>query len=192
MIKQGELVVVVDNIKEAAKFYTEKLAFDVVDLELSRESSEPMLSAVCLRKGKAYIRFRLPSLDEQAEFSFIKRCASRCVGFLVPLKKGIDRYFARCAKKGVRITQELANTDTPGMGLSFVMRDPFGNKIVVYEPAEIADRTMIQRASAIGLPQGKTKFSKEELDAPLSMLKRLGVLRRPGKKYIKLITKIKK
>ena len=132
MMKSSELVIIVDSVEDAVKFYTEKLAFDVVELEVSTDSGEPLLVAACLRKGKSFIRFRLPSVEELAEFSFIKRCASRCVGFSIPFKKGIERYFARCVKKGVKISQELCATSEAGMIQSFVMRDPFGTKIVVF------------------------------------------------------------
>ena len=189
-MKQGELTVIIDTVKEAVKFYTEKLAFDVVELDISTDSGEPLLVAACLRKGKSFIRFRLPSIEELAEFSFIKRCASRCVGFSLPFKKGIERYFARCAKKGVKISQELCATGEAGMTQSFVMRDPFGTKIVVFEPAAITSKDVAQDIAAINLPPARSGgYTENEIDNTLAVLKRLGVLRRSGKKYIKLLAK---
>ena len=95
MIKSSELLVVVDSVEEAVKFYTEKMAFDLVDAQVSPENSN-LLIAAHVRKGKCHIIFRAPQVEELADFSFIKRCASRCAGLYVEVKKGLDRCFERC------------------------------------------------------------------------------------------------
>ena len=79
MMKSGELVVVVESVRDAVKFYTEKLSFDVVLLETQEERGEHAIVAARLRKGKCFIHFRTATIDELAEFSVIKRCSSRCV-----------------------------------------------------------------------------------------------------------------
>src|SRR5260221_12819284 len=104
MMKSGELLVIVDSVEEAIKFYTEKLAFDIARVEASRDVVNTLHSAH-LRKGKCGLIFRTPLVEELAEFSFIKRCGSRCIGFNVEMKKGIDKYFQRCQKKGLKTTE---------------------------------------------------------------------------------------
>src|SRR5271163_2458532 len=127
MMKSSELLVVVESVEEAVKFYTEKLAFDIVDLQTSSEPGN-LLASAHLKKGKCFISFRTPQVEELAEFSFIKRCASRCVGLQVEMKKGLDKYFNRCQKKGLKITSEPR--DQMDGHKSFSLRDPFGIKLV--------------------------------------------------------------
>jgi len=92
-MKSGELVIVVDSVENVIKFYTEKLGFDVVELctKDKSEQSENSLSYGRVKKGKCFIAFRLPSVEELAEFSFIKRCVSRSTGLYIEMKKGIEK-----------------------------------------------------------------------------------------------------
>src|SRR3990172_9192850 len=126
MMKACEFLLITDTIEDAVKFYTEKLAFDISSLEASRETPGTLASAE-IRKGKCFIAFKTPLVEELAEFSFIKRCSSRCVGLTIEMKKGLDKYYARCQKKGLKIVSELRNQDAYR---SFALRDPFGNKLI--------------------------------------------------------------
>ena len=79
-----------------------------------------------------------------------------------------------------------------GTGLSFVMRDPFGTKIVVYEPAALSSKEVTQQVTTLGLPpMRQSGYTADELDQTLVVLKKFGLLRRSGKKYIKLLSKAK-
>ena len=97
MMKVSKVSLIVDSVEEAVKFYTEKLGFDVTCLTVKNEA-ERSLSFTELKKGKFHIMFRVPNVEEYAEFSFIKRCVSRCVGSYVMIKKGLDKYYNRCKK----------------------------------------------------------------------------------------------
>ena len=98
MMKSGISVFVVDSIEKAVKFYTEKLSFDVVELSVDPETKR-ILDYAQVRKGKCFIIFRSPRVDELAEFSLVKRCGTRGTGLYVQMKKGLDKYFERCKKK---------------------------------------------------------------------------------------------
>ena len=185
MMKSGELIVVVESVREAVKFYTEKLSFDVVQLETQEERDEYTIVAAKLRKGKCFIHFRTAMLDELAEFSVIKRCPSRCLLLQVELKKGIEKYFAKCARKGVVVSQEIQEVPEKGIK-TFTVRDPFGVKMRVVQPtAAVKPHAETQ---FLGLPFRKqdlvqTQAQNAFMDEMVTKLKRIGVLRRAGKKY---------
>lgn len=184
-MKSGELVVVVESVRDAVKFYTEKLSFDVVLLETQEERGEHAIVAARLRKGKCFIHFRTATIDELAEFSVIKRCSSRCVLLQVELKKGIDKYFAKCSKKGVLISGEIKDLPQSGARV-FSVRDPFGVKVqfIQIDPA-FKDAAA---TSFLNLPfrrQDITQMAAQNayMEEMVSKLKKIGVLRRAGKKY---------
>lgn len=185
MMKSGELVVVVESVREAVKFYTEKLSFDVVTLETQEERGDYTIVSAKLRKGKCFISFRTATVEELAEFSVIKRCSSRCVSLQIELKKGLEKYFAKCSKKGVLISSEIK--ESPGTGArSFSVRDPFGVKLQFIQ----FDEAFKQPAATnfLGLPFRKQELSQTTtqnsyMEEMVSKLKKIGVLRRAGKKY---------
>lgn len=180
MMKSSELVLVVDAVEEAVKFYTEKLAFDLIDVQASNEVSQSLVSAH-LRKGKCSVSLRTPYVEELAEFSFIKRCASRCVGLNVYMKKGLNKYFERCQKKGVKIVSEPK--DSPEGYRMFSVRDPFGIKIMFSEP--ISGFVAKKQTEFLGMQMKATKEA-DMVNDMVDHLKRFGILRRAGKKYAKL------
>ncbi len=180
MMKSSELLLVVDSVEEAVKFYTEKLAFDVASLEVSRENPNT-LAAAYLRKGKCFISFKTPQVEELAEFSFIKRCASRCVGLRAEMKKGIEKYFQRCQKKGLRVVSELKETD--GVK-SFALRDPFGVKLIFVQPADGKSHVGSDVAGRSIELRGRKE--SDVVNEMVEHLRTFGILRRAAKKYAKL------
>ena len=188
MMKSGELVVVVESVREAVKFYTEKLSFDVVSLDTQDGGGEIIITAARLRKGKCFLHFRVPVVDELAEFSVVKRCISRCAGLQIELKKGIEKYFNKCSKKGITTTSEITATPTKGMR-SFTVRDPFGLKVLFFQ----MDETFKAQGatSFLGLPLRKQELAQTSaqnafMDEMIHKLKKIGVLRRAGKKYARV------
>lgn len=191
MMKVGKVVIIVDSVEEAIKFYTEKLAFDLIDIETSRDGGRQILTAAHLRKGKSFIAFRVPSIEELAEFSFIKRCASRCVGIFIDMKRGLEKYYQRCQKKSLKILQEL--TSTPTGDKEFSLRDPFGVKLTFIQPSET--KVVMSKLDFLGLSIKKaevpSKLSEQAklMDQMTSQLKTFGISRRSGKKFAKLALK---
>lgn len=188
MMKVGKVVLVVDSVEEAVKFYTEKLAFDLVGLESSKDGGRQTLVAAHLRKGKNFISFRIPNIEELAEFSFIKRCASRCVGIVIDMKRGLDKYYQRCQKKGLKILQEL--TQTPSGDKEFSLKDPFGVKLAFVEPTP---KKVVQgKLDFFGIPLKKSdipsKLSDQAklIDQMVSQIRPFGISRRSGKKFAKI------
>ncbi len=185
MIKSSELLVVVDSVDEAVKFYTEKLAFDLVDAQVSTDGLIALQSAR-LRKGKCHIIFKAPLVEELAEFSFIKRCSNRCTGLSLEMKKGIEKYYQRCQKKSLKMVHELRTVDGHK---TFAMRDPFGIKIVVTEVPEKQPRPSFDfvgmRLSEKDVIQ-KQKSDSALVDDMVSHLRKFGILRRASKKFAKL------
>ena len=180
-MKPGELVIVVDTVEEAVKFYTEKLAFDIVELQQDEENKRQVAFAR-LKKGKCFIVFRKPQVEELAEFSFIKRCASRSICLHVEMKNGVDKYFERCKKKGL---------DPKGSSLSFSLRDPFGIKLIFCKTPEKAAPKL--SLDFFGLPIKKSDVGPQTeaslLNKMSAQLKNFGILRRSSKKYAKLVLK---
>ena len=180
MMKSSELLLIVDSVEEAVKFYTEKLAFDIANLEVSKESPSTF-AAAHLRKGKCFISFKTPQVEELAEFSFIKRCASRCVGLRAEMKKGIEKYFQRCQKKGLKVVTELKEND--GVK-SFAIRDPFGVKLIFVQPVEGKVRVSSDVAGKSAEVRGRKET--EVVNEMVEHLRTFGILRRAAKKYAKL------
>lgn len=183
-MKSGELVVVVESVREAVKFYTEKLSFDVVTLETLEERGEYAIASARLRKGKCFVSFRTATVDEFAEFSVIKRCASRCMSMQVELKKGLEKYYAKCSKKGMVVSEIKESSHTGAK--SFSVRDPFGIKLQFVQPNEAFKQP--GAANFLGLPFRKqelvqTTAQNAYMEEMVSKLKKIGVLRRAGKKY---------
>ena len=181
MMKSSKTVLVVDSVEKAVKFYTEKLAFDVIDLQISKEGVEQMLGYAHLRKGKCYIILRLPRVEELAEFSFIKRCTSRCVGIYVEMKKGLDKYFQRCQKKGIHVVSEPKDQDYGHR--TFSVKDPFGVKLTFAQPIE---GFVLKPIDFLGMSVDATKSAEQLQEEMIKYLKGFGVLRRAAKKYSKL------
>lgn len=181
MMKSSELLVIVDSVEEAVKFYTEKLAFDIVDVQLNKENPSSLLAAH-LRKGKCFVTFRIPAVEELAEFSFIKRCASRCVGLCIEMKKGLDKYFDRCQKKGLKIISEPKDM-TDGTR-SFAMRDPFGIKLVFSQLQE--GKQLRTSSDLLGMSLDLKRKEDDLTNDMVDHLRKFSVLRRAAKKYAKL------
>ncbi len=187
MMKSCETVIVVDSIEEAVKFYTEKLGFDIVDLLISEEGGQH-LSVARLRKGKCFIKFRTPLIEESAEFSFIKRCGSRCVSVFCEMKKGLDKYYVRCQKKGVKIASEPKDCAEMGSRM-FSIRDPFGIKLVIAQPLGIATKA-VDEIDFCGMPVKKAQAKDAQtIEQMVNHLKGFGILRRSAKKFAKLKTR---
>ncbi|MFH0898289.1 MAG: VOC family protein [bacterium] len=188
MMKTGELVVIVDSVEEAVKFYTEKLGFDIVDLKESQ--SDPQLLDFCfLRKSKCSIIFRKPFVEEYAEFSFIKRCLSRCVGLNIELNGDIEKFFERCQTKNVDIVRSLGKRENADI-LSFTIKDPFGTKLVFSQSLkDIFIKPEFDFHGYLINKQDLEKLPETEeflLDHMVDSVKRFGILRRFAKKYAKL------
>lgn len=187
-MKVDKVVIIVDSVEEAIKFYTEKLAFDLIDLETSKDGGRYSLVAAHLRKGKNFVAFRIPSIEELAEFSFIKRCASRCTGVVFDMKRGLDKYYQRCQKKGLKILQGL--TSTPDGGKEFSLRDPFGVKLTFVEPP--TKKLSLSKLDFLDLSIKKSevpsKLAEQSklIDRMTAVLKPFGISRRSGKKLSKL------
>lgn len=187
-MKSGELLVIVDSVEEAIKFYTEKLAFDIVGVEASKDGANT-LHLAHLRKGKCGIIFRTPLVEELAEFSFIKRCGSRCVGFNIDMKKGLEKYFQRCQKKGIKTT-ELKDHDG---NRQFTLRDPFGTKLVFNQLIEGKQPKPSLDFLGLHLSEqdvtGKGRKEADVVDGMVEQLRKFGILRRAAKKYAKTVFK---
>ena len=184
MMKSSKPVIIVDSVENAIKFYTEKLGFDIVDLHLNKEENNTTLSFAHLKKGKAFIIFKLPKVEELAEFSFIKRCASRCVGVFIDMKKGLDKYYDKCNKKGLNIIEELKECGPYKM---FSIKDPFGIKLTF---AELIREE--KHEDFAGLKVNQTAPEKQSIEEMVKYLKGFGILRRAAKKYAKFWLKTAK
>lgn len=189
---KSKLVVIVESVEDAIKFYTEKLSFDLLDVEIEQNKPSILLAAT-LKKGKFLITFRRPVVEEFAAFSFIKRCADRCISVSVELKRDIDRFFQRCIKKNVKVIREL---NEKGCGSrEFVIRDPFGLEVAftqAKEPMIIPAR----EAQLCGFAFDHTSLACEgsrycdEMSALIvEHLRSFGIVRRAAKKLVK--TRIK-
>jgi len=185
MMKSSELVVIVESVEEAIKFYTEKMAFDIIDLKASSEHQNTLTSAH-LKKGKCSISFRLPHVEELAEFSFIKRCASRCIVLVIEMKKGLDKLFVRCEKKGIKITSALK--DAPGGYRTFSIRDPFGTKLVFSQLRQGYDQQVDWDFVGMKLAKSDLEKSREDdvIDKMVEHQRSFDkISRRAAKKYAK-------
>jgi uncharacterized glyoxalase superfamily protein PhnB len=186
MMKSSELVLIVETVEEGVKFYTEKLGFDIVDLQESSENGRHLIFAR-LHKGKCSIILRAPLVEELAAFSFIKRCVNRCTGVYFEMKKGLEKYYQRCVKKGVKVVGELKKTEFGNM--AFVIRDPFGVTITFAEPcAKVNPQAFDIFGITIDKNALKSKnvvYAKATTDQLIGTLKEFGILRRASKKFAK-------
>lgn len=184
-MKAGELIVMVDSVEEAVKFYTERLAFDITCLKVDPENAQ-RLGCAYLKKGKCFIGFRKPTVQELTEFTFIKRCSSRCITLQVEMKKGIDKYFGKCKKKDITVTQDLRET-APGVR-SFSIMDPFGVKLTF---KEVSEKKQLVNLNVVGILldqaqlNNRTTAEKSYLEVIATQLKKFGILRRASKKFAK-------
>jgi catechol 2,3-dioxygenase-like lactoylglutathione lyase family enzyme len=187
MFKISKIMLIVDSVEKAIKFYTEKLLFSITGLNYDKEGGVH-LSRAEVRKGKFYIVFRLPVLEELAEFGVIRRSFGRATTAVAIAKKGIHIFYRSCKKKGV----EIATTEQNPAGkiISFSVRDPFGLKLIFTES---------DQAGAFDLndfygmaTDGKPLVIKKDSDVPADLVKwlrKFGISRRAAKKYIKLWAK---
>lgn len=185
MMKSITVTIIVDSVEEAVKFYTEKLPFDIVELQTSSEGHQA-LSYAHLRKGKASVIFRTPYVEEFADFTFIKRCASRCVCLFVEVKKGVEKFYDKCKKRDLKIVTELKDCES-GFKL-FALKDPFGMKLVFAEP--IQGFVAKKPSDFLGMSLAHTAGAEEQTDSMISHLKSFGILRRASKKYAKHFLKV--
>ncbi len=186
MMKSSELVLIVETVEEGVKFYTEKLGFDIIDLQESSENGRHLVSAR-LHKGKCIIILRAPLVEELAAFSFIKRCVNRCTGLYIEMKKGLEKYYQRCIKRGIKVVGELKKSEHGN--LEFSIRDPFGTMLTFAEPvAKDAAKSFDILGMAVDKNALKAKnaaYIKTTSDQIISNLKELGILRRAAKKFAK-------
>ncbi len=179
-MKTAITTIMLESVQAAVKFYTEKLGLDIV--ELARDQQNPsLLFYAHLKKGKFHIMVRGAHPEEAVELSQIKHCIGRGTGIYVQMKKGLDKLYARCQKKGVTIASEIKEQFWGER--TFEIKDPFGIKIMFGEPIE-------------GATQGPTRdFYGHEVDTSKSddaiindlaaHLKHFGITRRPAKKHAK-------
>ena len=190
MMKSGTTVLIIDSVDKALKFYTEKLAFDIVKLMTEKNDlGEDVIGYAHLRKGKYFLMLRTPHVEELAEFSFIKRCSSRCVEIFAEMKKGIEKYYDKCSKKGVSIVNPL--TSEPWGYKTFSIRDPYGLKITFAQKLDNYQKPVTFLNSAIN-KSNISANNEELLEKMIKHLKEFGILRRAAKKYSKLWIKSQK
>ncbi|KKP22958.1 MAG: hypothetical protein SZ59_C0004G0033 [candidate division TM6 bacterium GW2011_GWF2_28_16] len=186
MMKSGTTVLVVESVEKATKFYTEKLAFDVVELITEKNPGEDeQITYAHLRKGKCFLMLRAPHIEELAEFSFIKRCASRSVGIFIEMKKGLEKYFKKCEQKGVQIVQSLKDENYGYK--TFAVKDPFGIKLTFAQKLENYKAPEHFLHSGLGKKDitGNPAQDAQVIERMIKYLKTLGILRRASKKYSK-------
>jgi hypothetical protein len=103
------------------------------------------------------------------------------------MKKGLDTYYKRCVKKGVKIAIELKKTECGNM--AFSIRDPFGTTLTFAEPCA---KDMPHPLNILGVPIDKNSlksknsdYIKTTLDQIINGLKDFGISRRAAKKFAK-------
>jgi uncharacterized glyoxalase superfamily protein PhnB len=186
MMKSCKPLFVVDSVEDAVKFYTEKLGFDVFELCAKKEGSRSFLEYALLKKGKCFLGFRIPSVGELAEMSMIKHCAGRGAGVYIEMKKGIDKYLQRCAKKGVNILEQPKKQ--PWGDVTFSIKDPFGFRLTFAQPLEEGEWQLSNEFVGMG-PVGRPDTPEQEtrtIEDMIIWLKGFGLLRRVAKKFSRL------
>jgi uncharacterized glyoxalase superfamily protein PhnB len=190
MFKSGKISLIVDSVERAVRFYTDKLLFSIVELKTDEEGGTHIFYAE-VRKGKVHVVLRQPVVDELAEFSLIRRCSGRSTGVVLEMKKGIDRYFSSCKKKGVLVSSNLRENED-GTKL-FQIKDPFGLRLLFVQPGDEVEKYFCMQDKFCGTSVKDRKIViKKDSDVPedlVSWLKGLGVSRRVAKKYIKVWAK---
>lgn len=186
MMRSCKPLFVVDSVEDAVKFYTEKLGFDICELSTRREDARSFVDYALLRKGKCAIGFRVPSLGEMAEMSMVKHCAGRGAGVYIQMKKGLDKYLKRCQKKGIAIVEQPKKQAWGEV--TFVIKDPFGFKLMFAQPLEAGEWQPSGEFCGMGVvkePQNPAQDAKTMEDM-VSWLKGFGFLRRVSKKFSRL------
>ena len=187
MIKSGKALFIVESVEKIVKFYTEKLGFDVVEIAL-KPDNQNQFSYAELRKGKCYVIFRAPFVGELAELSMVKGCSGRGAGMYIEMKKGLDKFFDRCEKKGVTIVHQPKKQ--PWGFIEFMVKDPFGLRLTFSQPVEEGLNLEMMR-NFCGLTIDEEELDKgidkgsELLEKMIHWLKGFGILRRVSKKYVK-------
>ena len=189
MFKVGKTLLVVESVEKAVKFYTERLGFSLSDITLQRDG-ECYLSSADVKKGNVVLTLKAPAIEELAEFGMVKRCSGRSAGVVVELNRGLEKYFARCKKKGVPIVSELAKNARGQFWFS--ARDPFGLKLVFIEKlvgsASLIDYSLFSPAN-LNLSKEKllavNSKDRSAIDPMVDVLKDLGLLRRVSQKFIR-------
>ncbi len=188
MFKVGKTLLVVESVEKAVKFYTERLGFSLSDITLQRDG-ECYLSSADVKKGNVILTLRSPAIEELAEFGMVKRCSGRSAGVFVELNRGIEKYFARCKKKGVPVITEL--TKNARGQLTFSARDPFGLKLVFVEKpigSKAVDLSIFASANLLFSPekiQALNSKDRHAIDPMVDVLKDLGLLRRVSQKFVR-------
>ena len=177
MIKQKECVVLVSSVQDVIKFYTEKLAFDIIDLDVNGED----LQAVHLRKGKCFLTFKRPSIQESVEFSFIKGCPSRCLTVSIEVTKDLDKILQRYEKKEVSIVTKIEEND---ILTSFTIRDPFGLRLHFFQEPSMAKKASFINAEITKPALGRGTHERV-LNTAVEQLQSYGIVRRAAKKFCK-------
>jgi uncharacterized glyoxalase superfamily protein PhnB len=179
MMKSGVPIFIVDSVEDAIKFYSDKLAFDLV--EIMPAKGNQLLIYAHLRKGKCQLMLRAPKTEELVEFSQIKYCMSRGAGMYVEMKKGLQKYYQRCKSKGVQIISEPA--DMPWGQRTFTIKDPFGFKVTFGEPIEGFNYTSKE---FLGMAIDHAKGEDATVEKMVNQLRSFGLSRRSSKKFSKL------
>jgi len=179
MMKTAKPSLIVDSVAVAVKFYTDKLAFDIVDLCVAKEGHT--LNYAELKKGKASLMLIAPTVEELVEFSQIKHLSNRASGVYFEIKKGIEKYFERCKLKGVTIVEELK--EMPWGQKIFKVRDPFGFKLAFAQDIEGFKNP--NKYNFCGLTIDMSKGEEANMDRMIVYVRGFGLSRRAAKKYAK-------
>jgi uncharacterized glyoxalase superfamily protein PhnB len=185
-MKPGMPLFVVDSVETAAKFYSEKLGFDIIELTASKGDGGKELEYVLLKKNKCLIGFRRPLTTELADMSMVKHCAGRGSGIYIEMKKGFDKYFERCNKKKVPIIEQPKKQ--PWGHVTFSVKDPFGFKVIFAQELPEGEWRPSNDFCGMG-PVEKPHNAEQEailVEKMSGWLKGFGLLRRVSKKYSKL------
>lgn len=183
MIKQKECVVLVSSIQDVIKFYTDKLGFDIIDLIVE----EGELHKVHLRKGKCFLTFKRPSIQESVEYSFIKGCPSRCLTMSIEVSKDLDKMLAKYEKKGVAIASKTTDAD---MLTSFTIKDGFGLRLHFFQ--DIEENAPKESSETNEFTIKSSRSNQDRLiSKAVEKLQSYGVVRKAAKKYCKAQLKAK-
>jgi uncharacterized glyoxalase superfamily protein PhnB len=188
MMKSGKPLFIVESVEKVVKFYTEKLGFDLVDAATNPEAPNKVAFAE-IRKGKCHIIFRIPYVGELAELSMVKGCTGRGSGVYVEMKKGIEKFFERCEKKGVTVVHQ-PKRQSWGV-VEFMIKDPFGLRLTFAQPLEEGIPTdMVRTFCGLEVKESElaSGLGKDEpvVEKMIKWLKGFGILRRVAKKFVRV------
>jgi hypothetical protein len=189
-MKSGEVIVVVESVKEVVKFYTEKLGFDLINLKTEEDDRGAyIVTGAHVRKGKCVLYFKTAGYDELADFSIIKRCINRCIGIEIEFKKGIEKYYARCIKKNVPMHNPLKK-DLSSSSQSFSVKDPCGLTLTFVQE-RFQERLSQEFLGITCKKEDLTQITQQNalIDQMIGKMKKLGILRRAAKKYARILIK---